>query len=207
MRTCIVIVVILVLALIAPGYTPAATSAQPPCNAAFGNADISELKASLNQLAELQRQDVDTIQFSPENIIRYCEVIKSTQGCLRLFVAPYEMLGVDGGNAIERYIAVFGLPFEDPLTSDLRKAAHLKQKHFALIGFYPAGIWGRIDWRRATISDNQVSVPAESLLCTRYKCCNGGPGFVLIDVSVLNGRVTTDIRDGYNGSDDSSKCP
>lgn len=205
MRTCIAIVA-LILAFISPGYTSVG-SAQPPCNEVLGDAEISELKSSLTELADLQRQNADTMQFDQANIIKTAQVTKTAQVCLGLFIAPYEIIGVDGGNAVDRYIAVFESTFEDPLISDLREAVHLRRKHFSLTGFYPVGVWGRIDWRRATISNNQVKVPAMSLLCGQYNCCHGGPGFVLIDLSVSNGRVVTNVREEYSGSDDSSQCP
>jgi hypothetical protein len=200
MQTYIAIVIMFFLVLIAPSCAPAAKSAQPSCDKELENVDISELKENLNQLAELQRQNFDTIQFDPENIIR------TSHDSVRLFIVPYEMLGVDGGNAVERYVAVFELPFAGQPSSNLQTAAHLKQKHFALTGFYPVGIWGAINWHRATISNNQIVVPAVSLLCAQYKCCNGGPGFISIDTQISNGQVIANITNQYNGSNDSSKC-
>ena len=140
------------------------------------------LKTVTRQLTEAMRQNVEVFDIEDRHLIEFPLTHTTSERTVlrsRGILVPFRQTGVDGGNSIQQFVALFVLMSPDAPKLSSYGNAKGSHKHVALLAFSQLNNDAKMypDWSAAIVSGpGLVTVPVALFNC------NGRHGFMTVHV-------------------------
>ena len=146
-----------------------------PAQAAPDRATKRDLLGKVGRLGAMIRQNVESVEFDAVEFkaVTLADPADGGRTGDQALIVPFRLVGVDGGNVTQEYVALYRLvPQDSSFVRSLRLASGPSRKRVALVAFTQVNrhLWGAVDWVSASVNGGVLTADAHAFGCIKYRC-------------------------------------